>query len=571
MSKTTNLLIMLNFNSSKCTLLLGLVLASFTAFGQKSKEKKKDTKPSVHQRWEVNGFIGGSQYQGDVNDIGLKELNLGLGGIVHFHATDNLAIRANFLFGKLSGFDANSETNKTRGFSYTSPIRELSAGLEYDFLGKKRFKNADKGKFKKTLSPFVFAGAGFGNVNPDTDFNEAKSGANPQDLQKDKNYQFKKGFLTVPLGLGLKYDLSKNWTMRAEAGLRLTFNDYIDRISLTGNPDKNDTYVFSGITVGYRIPFIKDKDKDGVADDMDQCPEVAGTIKAKGCPDKDNDGVADRNDECPDEAGLRAMAGCPDTDRDGVADKEDECPDIIGLKELKGCPDTDEDGISDKDDECPNQKGVADYNGCPVKDSDNDGIEDKLDKCPTQKGTKEDMGCPPADSDNDGFPDKSDECPTEAGKVKGCPDKDSDNIADKNDKCPDVAGTEKNQGCPEIKAEDKKVLETAIYGVQFESGRSTFRGEGSVETLNKVVDIMNKYPAYNMRITGHTDSHGNDNKNLVLSESRAKACYQYFVDKGISKDRMTFVGLGELRPVADNATVEGRAQNRRVEFELFVK
>jgi outer membrane protein OmpA-like peptidoglycan-associated protein/opacity protein-like surface antigen len=563
---------MVNYNLPKFLVLLALVMLSTASYAQKSKGKKEDKKTSAHQRWEIGGFLGASQYQGDVNDIGLKEINPALGGVVRCHLSDNFALRTNFLFGTLSGYDANSTINQNRGFSFKSPIRDLSLVAEYDFLGKKRFKDTDKGKFHRVFSPYIYGGLGFGSVSPDTDYNEGKlgQGGDPLLVQKDKNTKVEKGFLSVPIGLGVKYDLSKQWVLNLEASTRLTFKDYLDKISLSANPNKDDTYAFAGIIVSYRIPYVKDQDKDGVPDEADLCPEVVGTIKAKGCPDKDNDGVADRNDECPDIAGIRAMNGCPDTDRDGVADKDDECPDVIGLKELKGCPDADEDGISDKDDECPNQKGTVDYNGCPVKDSDNDGIEDKLDKCPNQKGTKEDNGCPPADTDKDGFADKDDQCPTEAGKLKGCPDKDSDNIADKEDKCPDVAGTIANQGCPEIKAEDKKVLETAIYGVQFESGKATFRPV-SFDVLNQIVEIMNKYPEYNMRITGHTDSQGNDNRNLILSESRARACYAYFQSKGIKQDRMTYVGLGELRPVADNTTSEGRAKNRRVEFELFVK
>lgn len=559
-----------------CLMFVVLLAMPFVTQAQKKqvkKTKKEAAKPqTAHQRWELGYFIGGSQYQGDVNDLGLKEVNLANGAIVRYHFTDNLALRGNFLFGKLTGNDANFTQFQARGFTYKSPVREFSAVAEYDLLGKRRYKNADKGKFRKTFSPYLFAGAGFTNVNPITTYNEGKPNASgdPILIQKDKNTKTEKGYLSVPFGAGMKYDLSKSWTLNAEIGLRPVFNDYLDKISLSANPKKDDTYAFAGLTVAYRIPYQKDKDKDGVTDEMDVCPDVPGGIKAKGCPDKDNDGVADSSDECPEVAGLRAMNGCPDTDRDGVADKDDECPDIIGLKELKGCPDADEDGISDKDDECPDKKGVVDYNGCPVKDSDNDGIEDKLDKCPKEKGTKENQGCPPSDTDKDGVADKDDKCPDVAGKLNGCPDKDGDNIADKDDKCPDVVGATANQGCPDIKAEDKKVLETAIYGVQFESGRAAFRPV-SFDILNNIAELMVRYPEYNLRITGHTDSQGNDAKNLMLSENRAKACYTYLTNKGINNARITYTGLGELRPIADNATVEGRAQNRRVEFELFVK
>lgn len=560
---------MVNRYLPNALLIIGLLLCTNFAFAQGNKSKKQVKKATVHERWELGLFLGASQYQGDMNNIGLKELHPAYGALLRYHITDNFALRTNILLGKLSGKDSNFEQNKTRGFSYSSPLTEFSLLGEYDIFGKKRYADIEKGKFRKMLSPYLFTGVAYSAVNPTTDFNENKigQGGDPKLVQKDKNEKIKKGYVTLPVGLGLKYDINKQWNIGLEAGIRFIFNDYLDRVSQSANPKRNDTYLFGGLNINYRFPSVKDKDNDGVADDLDMCPDLPGSIKAKGCPDKDNDGISDRNDDCPDVAGIRAMNGCPDADRDGIADKDDDCPDIIGLKELKGCPDTDEDGIADKDDECPDQKGVADYRGCPVRDTDKDGIEDKLDKCPTQKGTKENNGCPVQDTDKDGFPDNSDDCPTVAGKLRGCPDTDADGIANQDDKCPNEAGVKANQGCPEIKAEDKKVLDKAVYGVQFLSGKASLTNASS-EILNQVLDVLNKYPDFNLKISGYTDNLGNDTKNLILSENRAKACFQYFVNKGIDKSRMTYQGLGETNPIADNATAQGRAKNRRVVFEL---
>jgi len=71
-----------------------------------------------------------------------------------------------------------------------------------------------------------------------------------------------------------------------------------------------------------------------------------------------------------------------------------------------------------------------------------------------------------------------------------------------------------------------------------------------------------------IELAGHTDSIGSEQYNQGLSERRAKSAYNYFVSKGIAADRMTTVGYGELRPVASNATDEGRAKNRRVEITI---
>jgi hypothetical protein len=79
---------------------------------------------------------------------------------------------------------------------------------------------------------------------------------------------------------------------------------------------------------------------------------------------KDKDGVYDKYDNCPDIVGLKEHEGCPDTDADGVIDSEDECPDEFGLEEFKGCPDTDEDGVPDNEDDCPETPGLEKFNGC---------------------------------------------------------------------------------------------------------------------------------------------------------------------------------------------------------------
>lgn len=114
----------------------------------------------------------------------------------------------------------------------------------------------------------------------------------------------------------------------------------------------------------------KDRDSDGVLDDADKCPDVAGLASLQGCPDKDGDGIADADDKCPDVAGVARYQGCPipDTDKDGINDEEDKCPTVFGVARYQGCPvpDTDGDGVNDEEDKCINEKGPASNFGCPV-------------------------------------------------------------------------------------------------------------------------------------------------------------------------------------------------------------
>jgi outer membrane protein OmpA-like peptidoglycan-associated protein len=260
-----------------------------------------------------------------------------------------------------------------------------------------------------------------------------------------------------------------------------------------------------------KVGCIVDGDKDGIADNLDKCPTVAGVAKFNGCPDSDNDGVEDANDKCPNNAGLEKFAGCPDTDGDGIEDSKDRCVNVKGIEKFEGCPDTDGDGIEDAKDECPNKAGTAAFNGCP--------------------------------------------------------DTDGDGIADNKDKCPKVAGIAANNGCPEVKAAVKKIFEKALQGIQFETGKTTIK-KTSNSILDQVAKIMNENPTYKLAIAGHTDNVGNSEKNLELSKGRAAAVKAYLVAKGVAADRMTSDGFGDTQPVADNTTTEGKAKNRRVEFKV---
>jgi OOP family OmpA-OmpF porin len=89
--------------------------------------------------------------------------------------------------------------------------------------------------------------------------------------------------------------------------------------------------------------------------------------------------------------------------------------------------------------------------------------------------------------------------------------------------------------------------------------------------LDKLADSMKGQPGMRVEIDGHTDSVGNQDYNLKLSQARAKLVRLYLHEKGIKMDRMTVDGFGKFKPVADNATEEGRALNRRVEFKILTQ
>jgi outer membrane protein OmpA-like peptidoglycan-associated protein len=226
--------------------------------------------------------------------------------------------------------------------------------------------------------------------------------------------------------------------------------------------------------------------------------------------------------------------------------------------------DRDNDGVPDGEDKCPDVKGLAKYNGCPIPDSDGDGVNDEEDKCPRVPGLAKYKGCPIPDTDGDGINDEADKCPTVAGLAayNGCPipDTDGDGVNDELDKCPTIAGVPENKGCPKINFN--------AQNVQFASGTANLTSVAQAE-LNKLVSILNNdYPNVNLVIDGHTDNVGKAESNQVLSEKRAAAVKTYLVGKKVNGARLSTNGYGQTQPVADNATTEGRARNRRVEFRV---
>ncbi len=229
--------------------------------------------------------------------------------------------------------------------------------------------------------------------------------------------------------------------------------------------------------------------------------------------------------------------------------------------------DTDGDGILDKDDKCPTVAGTPKYQGCPIPDTDGDGINDEQDKCPTVKGIAKYQGCPIPDTDGDGVNDEEDKCPTVAGvaRLQGCPvpDTDGDGVNDEEDKCPTVKGSAANFGCPEL----KEKYNFSYDKVKFITGSAILTKPSKVE-LNKVVLALNENPTLKVKIEGHTDNTGTDKINIPLAIKRANSVKTYFLSKKVAAARLMTEGFGSSKPMADNATPAGRAQNRRVEFKI---
>jgi OOP family OmpA-OmpF porin len=161
--------------------------------------------------------------------------------------------------------------------------------------------------------------------------------------------------------------------------------------------------------------------------------------------------------------------------------------------------------------------------------------------------------------------------------AKTTTDTDGDGVPDQYDKCPNTPSGVKvdGSGCPlppaEIKyvyvtADDKKVVEDVITTLEFDLMKSTIRPT-SYPNLDRLADVL-KSKGIKLKLDGYTDNTGPDWRNIALSKNRALAIKNYLVKKGANGANIEAEGHGQENPVASNETLEGRKQNRRVEFTL---
>jgi len=455
--------------------------------------------------------LGSLGYSGDLNDNSLSilsPLNGQIGGNLGVYLSPFFDLNIQLTDGNWS---ATEEAGQMRSFDSNTALG--LALLKYKFNNGK-IMSEDAG-----FRPFISLGTGVA---------EHRGGG----VSNGSDHVWS-------IGPGFNLPINDTWGVTLQGLYNFHSQDFRDNFD--SQDDKNDKSFLLSLALGYGISGGVDTDGDGVNDKKDNCPgtPMNTPVDENGCPfDSDGDGITDLLDSCPDIPGVASATGCPDADGDGITDADDKCPNVKGIATMMGCPDSDGDGITDADDKCPNVKGLEAMMGCP--DSDGDGIADAQDKCPNVRGLD---------------------------TMMGCPDTDSDGVTDADDKCPKIAGIAANKGCPEVSTAVKDVFKQALTGIKFESGRDVIK-TSSYGILNNVVKVMNDNPAYKVDINGHTDSQGDDGKNMDLSRRRAEAVKTYLMNKGVASNRMKTQGYGETRPIADNGTSAGRAQNRRVEFKV---
>ncbi|WP_338876669.1 DUF6089 family protein [Spirosoma sp. SC4-14] len=196
------------------------------------------------QKMEVGGGLGGMLYKGDVSPhLNPRFYRPAANMFFRYNATRSFSLRAGLAIGSFQADDkfSNDPLQQARDFSFRSTTSEATVDMEYNFLNYKQTPKV------KNWTPYVFAGLG---------------------LYSYTNHVVKaRALLNFPLGVGVKYEIKRPWSVGIEFGTRFTNNDYLDGLGertfgvttnklAQGNPALNDSYTYTAITVSYTFYTI---------------------------------------------------------------------------------------------------------------------------------------------------------------------------------------------------------------------------------------------------------------------------------------------------------------------------
>jgi hypothetical protein len=259
------------------TFILGVVTGSFTFANAQMKG------------WETGGWIGASNYFGDLNTtFRFNRIHLAGGLAARYNFNDRLAIRFSGNYGRISASDADSKNiyEQRRNLSFNSILADATAQFEFNFMP---YIHGHRDYF---FTPYMFVGPSAFYFNPTTEYQGQTiqlAGLGTEGQFKGEEYNTFQGALAF--GMGFRYDLSYRWSLNIEFSARKLFTDYIDDVSGTyadvrdvralrgdlaaaladrsgepklglpgrqrGNGKSNDTYMFLGIGAMYYFGNIR--------------------------------------------------------------------------------------------------------------------------------------------------------------------------------------------------------------------------------------------------------------------------------------------------------------------------
>jgi outer membrane protein OmpA-like peptidoglycan-associated protein len=397
----------------------------------------------------------------------------------------------------------------------------------------------------KGWNPYFYIGGGVMNFSTDT-----KPGYSTATVTEEDGW-----VAIVPAGIGAEFALGERVLLDFAIGGAMSSSYDLDAYN-GGSEDIWDSYLNASLGLTFTGENCKaDKDNDGIG----KCDEKKiGTDPLN--PDTDGDGLNDGEEYL----NIKTDPLNADTDGDGLGDATE-------VKEIKTDPlvvDTDGDGLNDAEE-------VNNYKTDPlVVDTDKDGLSD------SDEVMKYKTNPLKADTDGEGLTDGDEVMKYKTDPLKA--DTDGEGLSDSEEvlkhktnplKKDTDAGTiddftEVKRGTDPLNAEDDVVkigVPIVLEGITFDVNKATIKPE-SENTLMKALKTLTTYQDITVEISGHTDSDGIAKSNLKLSQGRAESVKAWLVSKGIDAGRITTVGYGEDKPIADNKTKEGKQKNRRIEF-----
>lgn len=493
------------------------------------------------------------------------------------------------------------------GLEFGAGMGQLEAGADGRFFTttiypvdvRLQLQPIQKNKFQ----PFLFGGVGLLLFDP----KDARNNALPRNAREE----YGKTTSYVPLGIGGEYYLNDQFAFGLTATYNFTMTDNLDDVELEGN----DSFWGVGVQM---FAFLKEQNNDPDGDKLLNDEERRiGTDPMN--PDTDGDGLKDGEEVRT----YRTDPLNPDTDGDRLRDGDE----VYRYKTNPLDPDSDDDGLEDgyevltpyqssRDDGGLLLGGLGaprgfrpllDLAGAPTEtagllyasigagplsttvqdrqanttdplnpDTDGDGLNDGEEVLTHRTHPLK------PDTDADGLTDSDEVRARRTDPLR--PDTDADELTDGDEVLrhrtnPLVADTD-NGGVPDgrevqislnpldasddvpiIKVGERIILE----GVNFETAKATLL-PGAMAILDQVAGSLIGNPEAEVAIHGHTDNVGGAKYNQDLSLRRAESVKAYLVSKGVTAERMSTRGYGFVKPIADNATAQGRAKNRRIEF-----
>ena len=197
----------------------------------------------IAQKSELGIHLGVVNYYGDLNprQFIFDEPSFAYGLFYRNNISVQSAIKINALISSIAITDANYPERRARGFSFTTNFIEASALFEWFFFGKKQ--RDEEGNLQKNNSPYLFLGVGALYSDPLTE----GLPENSPDLTAEQSTIN----AVFPFGIGYRWEIDFKTRLGIEYGFRPTFSDYLDGISESANPDKNDWYNHINIQLSY--------------------------------------------------------------------------------------------------------------------------------------------------------------------------------------------------------------------------------------------------------------------------------------------------------------------------------